>query len=145
MAFQRDFTADDQLFIGDDIRLIFEVFQDDLVVDDDGNYVSGTPEDVTGWGLVFMVRFSDTTPVEPLITKSTLSGITITGTYDAIRASNTQRVEVSILDTDTWSDDPAGLRLKPKNYKHSLKRTDPGSEKVICFGLFVLREVPTRD
>ena len=56
MAHEKHFTKDDDLVIGDDISLQFEVFEDDLVVDDDGAYVSGTPQDVAGWALAFAVQ-----------------------------------------------------------------------------------------
>ena len=143
MAHERNFTKDDDLVIGDDIALEFEVFGDDLVVDDDGAYVSGTPEDVAGWALAFAVRTSDTTPASPVLSKSTSAGITITGTYDASHASNTQRVRVAIADTDTYSDLGVVL-VAPKTYRYSLKRTDAGSEKTLAFGKFVLRELPVR-
>ena len=149
MANERNFTKDDDLFVGDDISLEFEVFEDDLVVAmvADGNgverqtYVSGTPEDVSAWALSFAVRTSDTTTAGPVISKTTASGITITGTYDADHADNTQRVVVAIADTDTFD---VAVLVPPKTYRYSLKRTDPGSEKTLAFGKFVLREVPVR-
>lgn len=144
MAYERNFTKDDDLFVGDDIRLEFEVFDDDLVVNDDGEYVSGTPLDVSGWSLSFAVRRGDTATGTPQISKATGGdGITITGTFDAVRADNTQRVAVAIADTDTFSD--AGVVLvSPSTYRYSLKRTNAGSEKTIAFGKFVLRMAPVR-
>ena len=49
---------------------------------------------------------------------------------------------VAIADTDTWPD--VGTPLKPKTYRHSLKRTDAGSETILAFGDFVLREATAR-
>lgn len=151
MALLRNFTAFDDLFVGDDIAIEFEVFQDDLVVQEaeDGNgepfqqYVSGTPEDVASWTFSFQVRVSDKTNAAPVLSKTTAAGITITGTYNASHASNTQRVVVAIADTDTFSDAGAVL-VPPKKYRYSLKRTNAGSEKQVAYGDFVLRELPVR-
>ena len=147
----RDFTKDDGLVVGDDISIPFEVFQDDLVTAmvADGNgierqtYVSGTPQDIAGWTLAFAVRLKDTSSGAPVLSKTTSAGITITGTYNATRASNTQRAVVAIADTDTFSDAGAVL-VAPKTYRYSLKRTDPGSEKTLVGGKFVLLQKPVR-
>ena len=141
MAHEKHFTKDDDLFVGDDIALEFEVFEDDLVVDDDGAYVSGTPQDVAGWALAFAVRTSDTTSAAAVLSKTTSAGITITGTFDDVHADNTQRVVVAIADTDTYD---GAVLVAPKTYRYSLKRTDAGSEKTLAFGKFVLRELPVR-
>ena len=143
MAYTRDFTKEDDLFVGDDIALSFEVFEDDLEVDDEGEYVSGTPIDVSAWTFLFVVRTTDTTPATAVLTKATSSGITITGTFDANHTSNTQRVVIAIPDTDTFSDLGAVL-IPPKPYRYSLKRTNAGSEKTVARGKFVLQEVPAR-
>lgn len=143
MAYERNFTEEDDLFIGEDLLLSFEVFQDNLVVDSNGAYVSGTPQDVSGWAISFLVRTSDTTSNAAVITKSVGSGIAITGSYNASHSLNTQRVEVTIADTDTWPDVGTPLSA-PKNYRHSLKRTDAGSEKILAFGDFYLRKATAR-
>lgn len=144
MAHERHFTKDDDLIIGDDIALEFEVFDDDLVVDDDGAYVAGTPIDVSGWTLAFALRTTNTATGAAVLSKATGgSGITITGTFDANHADNTQRVVVAIADTDTYSD--AGeVLIAPKTYFYSLKRTNAGSEKTVAFGKFVLLQKPVR-
>ena len=87
------------------------------------------------------MRTSDTTTAGPVISKTTSAGITITGTYSATPGSNTQRAVVAIDDTDTFT---TVVVVPPKKYRYSLKRTDPGSEKTIAFGNFVLREAPVR-
>jgi len=136
-------TGPEALVIGDDILLSFEVFQDDLVVDADGDYVSGTPQDVTTWTLAFYVRKNDKATGAPLIGKVSGAGIAITGTYNATHSMNTQRVEVTIADTDTVQDDGTILVAAGK-YRHSLKRTNAGSEKTVADGKFVLLERPVR-
>jgi hypothetical protein len=144
--YTRDFdatTGPEALVLGDDILLSFEVFDDDLVVDDDGAYVSGTPHDITGWTFAFFVRKTDKAPGTPLISKTSGSGIAITGTFDAAHEDNTQRVEVSIADTDTVLDD-GSIVVPPGKYRHSLKRTNAGSEKTVADGKFVLLERPVR-
>ena len=141
MAHERHFSKTDDLFVGDDIALEFEVFGDDLVVDDEGEYVSGTPVDITGWALAFAVRRSDTSSGSPVLSKATGSGITIVGTYDAVHEDNTQRARVAIADTDTFDGD---VLVTPGTYRYSLKRTDAGAEKTLAYGKFVLRELPVR-
>lgn len=144
MAHERDFGKDDDLFVGDDISLEFEVFQDDLVVNDDGEYVSGTPQNVAGWALAFVLRNANNSSGDPVLSKTTGgSGITITGSYNASHASNTQRVVVAIADTDTFSDAGA-IVIGPKTYRYSLKRTDAGSEKTLARGKFILQIEPAR-
>ena len=148
MAYRRDFTKVNDIIIGDDLAFRFEIFQSDLVATFDSTlgqdvYVSGTPEDVATWTFRWELRVKDTATGIPILSKTTAGGITITGTYDAIHANNTQRVVVTIADTETYSDAGAVL-IPPKTYFYSLKRDDPGSEKTVVYGKFVLQEKPAR-
>lgn len=148
MAYRRDFPKINDIIIGDDLAFHFEVFQDDLVATFDSEtgqdvYVSGTPEDVSGWTFRWELRIKDTSTGAPILSKTVGSGITITGTYSPVHASNTQRVVVAIADTETYSDAGAVL-IPPKTYMYSLKRDDPGSEKTVVYGKFVLQEKPAR-
>ena len=54
---------------------------------------------------------------------------TITGVYDAVRATNTQRAVVVVTDTEM-------NLFKAKTYRYSWKRTDDGSETVLARGPF---------
>ena len=136
------------IIIGDDLAFHYEIFQDDLVATFDSTpgqdvYVSGTPEDVGAWTFRWEFRVKDTANGTPILSKKTAAGVTITGTYDASHAANTQRVVVTIADTETYSDAEVVL-IPPKTYMYSLKRDDPGSEKTLVYGKFVLQEKPAR-
>jgi hypothetical protein len=148
VAYRRDFTKVNDIIIGDDLAFHFEIFQSDLVATFDSTlgqdvYVSGTPEDVGAWTFRWELRVKDTSTGVPILSKTTAGGITITGTYDAVHSANTQRVVVTIADTETYSDAGAVL-IPPKTYVYSLKRDDPGSEKTVVYGKFVLQEKPAR-
>jgi hypothetical protein len=148
VAYRRDFTKVNDIIIGDDLAFHFEIFQSDLVATFDSTlgqdvYVSGTPEDVGAWTFRWELRVKDTATGVPILSKTTAGGITITGTYDAVHSANTQRVVVTIADTETYSDAGAVL-IPPKTYVYSLKRDDPGSEKTVVYGKFVLQEKPAR-
>lgn len=141
MAIQDDIEASDMLFVGDDKNLEFEIFTSDGVA-------GGTMQNVTGYGLRFDLRkgVSDADP--PVLTKTTGSGITITGAFNAVRATNTQRVVVAIEDTDT-EDLVAGYYNSsgtwvPHKYQYTLKRTDAGSETTLAFGFVTLRKGTVR-
>jgi hypothetical protein len=89
--------------------------------------------DISGWALSWMLkRTPQVADAQASLVKSTtVSGITITGTYDASPATNTQRAAVDIADTDT---DP----LPPSLYFYELKRMDAGLEAVLAYGNLVL-------
>jgi len=148
VAYRRDYPKVNDIIIGDDLAFHYEIFQDDLVATFDSAtgqdiYVSGTPEDVTTWTFRWELRVKDTATGAAILSKTTVSGITITGTYDADHAANTQRVVVTIADTETYSDAQVVL-IPPKTYVYSLKRDDAGSEKTLVYGKFVLQEKPAR-
>jgi hypothetical protein len=130
MAVNYDFTEDAHIFLGEDKILRF------LVVD-----VEGNPENVGDWAMTWVLRTSDKAVDPAILTKSTGgSGITVTGTYSGTLASHTQRVLVTLLDTDT----DAASGVKPKTYRYSLKRTDDGFETILAYGDFVIRKVTAR-
>ena len=135
--------ADEQrCFLGTDIELEFQIGDDEATAATIAANTA-TMVDVSGWALEFVVRTSDTKIGDALLSKTTAAGITIAGTFNASPTTNTQRVTVTIADTDipAW-DGSAGW--KPKTYRYSLKRTDAGSEKVLAFGDFVLQEATAR-
>jgi hypothetical protein len=122
MAIQQNITAADGWFTGEDKTLEFEVLEPD----------GATPEDVTGWALEWQLR-----PVANAADPPTLSKVpTIIGTYNAVRATNTQRVEVTIAASDTAA-------LTARTYQHALKRTDAGSETVLSYGSALLQTAAT--
>lgn len=93
-------------------------------------------QDITGWALSWILKTDvHVADADAVLEKTTAAGgITITGTYNSSIASNTQRVVVTILDTDTASEDPG-------TYVYSLKRTDAGSEVVLAYGQLQLIKV----
>lgn len=118
MAIEQDISASDGWFAGEDKVLQFEILQAD----------GQTPQDASGFVMLWTLRNGDAIGMV-LITKSTGGqGITVTGAYSAVRATNTQRVLVAVPDDDT---DPLKV---PALYRHALKRLDPGSETVLSFG-----------
>ena len=122
MALRQDIDKADGFFIDEDKTLSFEI----LAADD------ATPVDVAEWALTWTVR-RHVTDDAPAVAKTSGSGITITGTYNAVRASNTQRVIVAVADSDTAA-------LASATYKHALKRTNDGSETILSFGDLVLQK-----
>jgi hypothetical protein len=81
--------------------------------------------DITSFALSFVMK--RTKSGSAVVTKTTPSGISIGGTYDADPDVNTQVATVIIADTDT-DDLPTG------NYYYEVKRTDAGLESIIVQG-----------
>jgi hypothetical protein len=115
-----------RLFIGTDFSYSFAILSSDEV----------TAEDVSTWAISWMLKTdSNVADASASLTKTTSSGITITGTFNTVPATNTQRVVVAIDDTDTTS-------LIAGGYVWELKRTDAGSETVLAYGnLTLIRSV----
>jgi hypothetical protein len=118
-----------QLFQGEDRRYIFTVL----------NVAETTAIDISGWSLSWMVkRNRGDADASALVSKSTaVSGIAISGTFNADPDVNTQIATVTVDDTDTVSSlsvivVPDGL------YSHELKRMDAGFETVLSYGDFNL-------
>ena len=102
------------LFVGEDKTLRLELLD-----------AASIPVDMTGWVLVFDVRVKDTSVDPPILTKIP----TVTGVYNIIRATNTQRAVVVLTDTEM-------NLFKAKTYRYSWKRMDDGSETVLVRGPF---------
>lgn len=118
MASEENIRPDDNFFLNEDKTLTFGA-----VLDSDGAGVN-----ISGWALSWMLkRLITDSDSDAVITKTTSSGIAITGSYNSTLASNTQRAVVTIADTDTSS-------LSAGIYHHELKRTDAGLETVLSFG-----------
>ena len=135
-----DITARHRLYLGTDNVLELEVFSEDGLdpndyetdqAYDDAIVERGTMQDITGFTLRFDARKGASANDPPLITKITSNGISITGTFDAARATNTQRVAITLEDTDTNT-------LPARDYQYALKRTDAGFEKVLADGKMAL-------
>lgn len=104
------------LFVGEDKVIRLELFlkSDSLVA-----------VDMTGWTMLFDVRKKDTS-ASPAIVSITP---TLTGIFNSVRASNTQRAIV------TLTDDQLNL-FRAANYRWSWKRMDGGSETVLAWSTF---------
>lgn len=141
MAYERDITADDQVFYDTDRLLRYTIYRGDPTAADiaAGDAI---PQDVSGWSLAWVLRKKAKSPDPPLISKSNVDSppsIAIVGTYDADPVVNTQRVEVTIEDTDTYDPDASPvLEIKPGTYVYALKRIDDGSETILAYGSFTL-------
>lgn len=107
-----DITAADKWYAGEDKTLRFTIYTDDT---------EATCEDVSGFTLSW--KLTTKPGATALLTKTG----TVSGTFNATPASNTQRVTVSIADTDTDA-------LTATTYYHELKRTDAGNEAVLAQG-----------
>lgn len=114
-----------ELFLGEDRLFEFHILDAD---------VSTTAINITGWALSFMIkkRRSDA-DASALVTKTTVSGIAIAGTFNATASSNTQRATVTLADTDSSS-------LNPGLAYYELKRTDDGFETVLAYGPITLKQ-----
>lgn len=116
--------------IGDDRVYELEILQNDGKAPSDP---TKAVQDVTGMTLAWVVTTAADLET-PLIEKRTGGlGIAIIGAYNAVRAVNTQRVEITIADTDTEdANDPptfaAGI------YAHALKRMDASFENTLVEG-----------
>src|SRR5678816_1862293 len=83
--------------------------------------------DVTGWTTLLEIRKKDTSGGAAKLSKSGL----VSGTFNAIPASNTQKVSFPLTDDDLADtifpgDDWSG--------RYSIKRTDSGLETVLAYG-----------
>lgn len=138
MAYRRDITADDKVFYDTDNILKFRVWSGDPTAAEIAANTA-TPQDVTGWTMSWTLRKKAKTADPPLIYKTTSSGIAITGVFNADPLVNTQRVEVTIEDTDTYDVSVSpNVIIKAGMYEHALKRTDTGSEGILTWGTFKL-------
>lgn len=104
------------LFVGEDKTIKLELLD-----------AADIPVDMSGWTLLFDVRLKDTSPDPAILSKTP----TITGTYNVVRASNTQRAVVALTDTEMNL-----FKQKTPPYRHSWKRMDDGSETVLSRGNF---------
>lgn len=128
MAVQRDITAADMFFMGEDKILEFTVFGQDNV----------TPLDLTGLTLEWNMRRTDNAADPAILTKGPGSGLAIVGVYNVVPAVNTQRIRISFAPTDT-----SGLKANFP-YRHSLKRKDIGAYGIFSFGSITFLQATER-
>lgn len=105
------------LFVGEDKIVRLELFlKSDATV----------AVDMTGWAMVFDVRKKDNSSDPAIVSVTSLP---LAGTFNASRATNTQRALL------TMTDDLMNL-FKAATDRYSWKRTDAGSETVLAYGDF---------
>lgn len=119
-------STDAELFIGVDHQYPFTIL----------NEAETAAIDITGWTLSWMVkRRLSHDDADAVITKTTVAGISIAGTYDADPDTNTQKATVTVEDGDTDG-------LSAGEYFYELKRTDSGFETILAYGgLTLVRSV----
>jgi hypothetical protein len=122
MSIERNITADDDFFLGEDKSLVVTVYQSDGI----------TLQNVTGWAISFMVKKSATdADANAKVTKTTAGGgIVLTAPLSGL-------ITITLTDTDTAS-------LPADSYRYEVKRTDDGSETVLTFGRLTLRQAVHR-
>lgn len=90
---------------------------------------TATVQNITGWNLSWMVKKKATeADSRALIVKTTSSGIALTTPGSGV-------CTVTLTD-----DDINGVIGSEQEYIHELKRTDSGSETVLCQGAFTLSQ-----
>lgn len=110
MARNTNLGGDGRLLVGEDKDVVLEVLDRD-----------GDPVDTSGWTTSLVI--STTLVSAALMTKSGSVG----GTFDADRATNTQRITFALTDDETAT-------LTAGTYQYSIKRTDAGSEAILSWG-----------
>jgi len=111
-----------EIFQGTDVTIEFTVLND----------AETAAVDVSSWALSWMLKKSKShLDADAKITKTTVSGITVAGTFNSDPTINTQVVRVAILDTNTET-------LASGSYFHELKRTNADNEAILSYGAFTL-------
>jgi hypothetical protein len=115
MARLQHIGSSEDWFIGEDKTLLFEIYAS-----------AGVIQDVAAFAMSFRLRVMGGSD-RVVLTKTTASGITFTGSFNADPDTNTQRTNVEIADTDTDN-------LPSGKYQYWLWRTDAGNETVLAYG-----------
>jgi hypothetical protein len=106
------------LFVGEDKTFTLETLDS-----------SDIPVNMLGWTVLFDVRKSDKAPDPAIFSKSA----TIVGVFNVVRATNTQRAQVTLSDTEMNT-------VSGRTYRYSWKRMDDGVETVLARGPFVVEK-----
>lgn len=130
MATDVTIGGDGELFADEDKTFRLEVVTVDE--DDPTDETLWVPANIAGWAIVFDVRSKDNSVDPALLSKVA----TVSGTYDAVRATNTQRAVVTVTDDEMHQFKGSNLPTNPKTYRHSWKRTTASNETVLCRGDF---------
>lgn len=142
MAITRNITADDRFYFDTDRVIEFAIYAGTPTIDEI-EASTAVPQDVAGWTFAFQVR-KKVSDALPKIDKQSGDGISIIGTYNVDPDINTQRVQVTIEDSDTYDPTPASgaaVDLAPGDYVYALKRLGEGTETILVEGTFTLLKV----
>lgn len=120
MALRSDITGDALWFRGEDKKLQFTLYT---------SAAQTAIVDASGFALSWKLAIAP--GAAALVTKTSGSGISVSGAFNADPDLNTQVVEVTIDDTDTDG-------LSSLAFWHELKRTDAGLEAVLVHGRVTL-------
>jgi hypothetical protein len=104
--------GDGTLFVGEDKTCRLEVLD-----------ATATPVDLAGWTVQLVVK---NTAGHVLLSKQA----SISGSYTALRSTNTQRAVATLSDDD--------LSFADGTHRQSWKRLDAGQETVLFYGPFIL-------
>jgi hypothetical protein len=144
MAIHRDITTDDQVFYDTDRILRYTIYTGNPTA---AQILAGEAiaEDVSNWSLAWVVRKKVNSPDPPVIQKLSTGSpadIAIVGVYDVDPLVNTQRVEVTLHDTDTYDPNVSPVvNVKAGTYAYALKRVGDGVETILAYGKFVIPQV----
>lgn len=116
MALTQAVGGSGALFVGEDKTFTFEC------IDTNGN-----PVNIAGWNMLFTIRRADKTPDPPIFQIVPI----VQGTFNAVRASNTQR-GVAVLTAAQMA------TLQARTYRQSWKRMDASVETVLERGDFIV-------
>lgn len=117
-------TETDRIFLGTDGTRKFHV--KDLDTDATG----ATAKDIAGKTIVLLIRSKDASTATVLT-----ATCTITGTFNSVAASNTQRAVWTFLDTELTT---AAFGKSGGTFRYSLKDTTDGGETILQFGDIVI-------
>lgn len=112
-----DATSEEGLYVGADHSVVMTVYS---------NSAKTTIQDISGWTIVLDIRKKDTTASALLSVTGTVSG-----TFNATPASNTQKVTFTLADTDLAATVFTGDEFEGR---YSVWRTDAGSEQPLRYG-----------
>lgn len=100
-----------------DQQFVFEILND----------AQDTAINVTGWATSFMVK-RDKSDADAAALLTNTSGV-ISGVFNATPSVNTQRITVTVADTDCLS-----TAIPEGQYRYEFERTDAGYETTLAYG-----------
>ena len=129
MAETVDIGGDGSVFVGEDKAVILELFS------------KANPTvaiDMRGMTMIFVISRKDTDTTY-IILKTTTDGMVVSGTFNAVRASNQQRCTVTFSDDDlNLLKGTSVVPYQVNRYRYSWKQTTAGAATILARGYFSL-------